>query len=59
MSKVVRQIRIEPKVEDAIQEVADRESRTFSSACNWLLGLAARKYLDSHNGYDFYRVMGS
>ena len=43
MSKVTRQIRIEPKIEDAIQEVADRESRSFSSTCNWLLGLVAKK----------------
>lgn len=55
MSKVVRQIRIEPKIEDAIQEVADRESRSFSSTCNWLLGLVTKKYLDSRN--DFYHVM--
>ena len=37
MPKVVRQIRLEPKVEDTVQKVAELESRTFSSTCNWLL----------------------
>ena len=48
MPKVTRQIRLEPKVEDAIQRVAELESRTFSSTCNWLLGQAALNYLSSH-----------
>ncbi|MBQ7155509.1 MAG: hypothetical protein IJR85_08165 [Synergistaceae bacterium] len=48
MPKVTRQIRLEPKVEDAVQKVAELESRTFSSTCNWLLGQIAEKYLSSH-----------
>ena len=46
--KVTRRIRLEPKVEDAVQRVAELESRTFSSTCNWLLGQIATKYLSSH-----------
>lgn len=48
MPKVTRQIRLEPKIEDAVQRVAELESRTFSSTCNWLLGQAASGYLASH-----------
>ncbi len=48
MPKVVRQIRLEPKVEEAVQRVADLESRTFSSTCNWLLNQVTEKYLSSH-----------
>ena len=48
MPKVTRQIRLEPKVEDAVQKVAELESRTFSSTCNWLLAQIAEKYLSSH-----------
>ena len=48
MPKVTRRIRLEPKVEDAVQRVAELESRTFSSTCNWLLGQIATKYLSSH-----------
>ena len=48
MPKIVRQIRIEPKVEDAVQKVAELESRSFRSTCNWLLGQIAEKYLSSH-----------
>jgi len=48
MAKISRQIRLEPRVEEAIQRVADLESRTFSSTCNWLLEKAAANYLASH-----------
>lgn len=47
MAKISRQIRLDPKVEEAVQRVANIESRTFSSACNWLLGKAAASYLAS------------
>ena len=48
MAKISRQIRLEPRVEEAVQRVADLESRTFSSTCNWLLEKAAAGYLVSH-----------
>ena len=48
MPKIIRQIRIEPKVEEAVQKVAELESRSFSSTCNWLLAQIAEKYLTSH-----------
>ena len=45
MPKSTRQIRLDPDVEAAVQKVADQESRSFSSACNWLLKQAATRYL--------------
>jgi hypothetical protein len=45
MSKVTRQIRIAPDVEDMVQKIADIESRTFSNCADWLLRLAASRYL--------------
>ena len=48
MPKVTRQIRLEPKIEELVQRVAELESRSFSSACNWLLGKAAETYLSAH-----------
>ena len=49
MPRIVRQIRLEPKVEDAVQKVAELESRSFSSTCNWLLNQITEKYLSSHD----------
>lgn len=48
MAKISRQIRLEPKVEEAVQRVAELEARTFSSTCNWLLGQAAERYIAEH-----------
>lgn len=48
MPKITRQIRLEPEVEDAVQKVADLESRSFSGTCNWLLARAASAYLAEH-----------
>jgi hypothetical protein len=45
MSKVTRQIRIAPDVEEMVQKIADIESRTFSNCADWLLRLAASRYL--------------
>lgn len=49
MPKATRQIRLDPEVEEAVQQVADAESRTFSSCCNWLLKQAAARYLAEHD----------
>ena len=48
MPKTTRQIRLDPEVEEAVQKVADAESRSFSSCCNWLLKQAAARYLAEH-----------
>lgn len=45
MAKVTRQIRVSPEVEDMVQKIADLEMRTFSNCANWLLDLAAQRYL--------------
>lgn len=43
-NRTPRQIRLDPEVEAAIQNIADAEVRSFSSCCNWLLKLAAERY---------------
>jgi hypothetical protein len=48
MQKVTRQIRIAPDVEEMVQKVADTESRTFSNCADWLLRLAATRYLSEN-----------
>ena len=48
MAKVVRQIRLDPLVEEKVQRVADIEGRSFSNATNWLLAKAADDYLALH-----------
>lgn len=45
MAKNSRQIRLDAETEETVQKVADLESRTFSSTCNWLLKQAAAAYL--------------
>lgn len=40
MAKVTRQVRLDPQLEEKIQEIADKEGRTFSNCVNWLLGKA-------------------
>lgn len=45
MARVVRQIRIDPEVEEAVLKVAELEGRSFSNAANWLLEKAAGNYL--------------
>lgn len=45
MPRVVRQIRIDPEVEEKVQQIADKEGRSFSNAANWLLKKAAEEYL--------------
>ncbi len=49
MPRVVRQIRIEPDVEEKVQQIADMEGRSFSNAANWLLKKAAEEYLSQRN----------
>lgn len=48
MPKSTRQIRLDPDTEDAVQKVAESESRSFSGTCNWLLKRAAEQYLAEH-----------
>jgi hypothetical protein len=52
MSKITRQIRIAPDVEEMVQKIADIESRTFSNCADWLLRLAASRYLAEKTGAD-------
>jgi hypothetical protein len=48
LSKVTRQIRLAPEVEEMIQKIADTENRTFSNCADWLLKLAVTRYLEEH-----------
>lgn len=48
LSKVTRQIRIAPDVEEMVQKIADIENRTFSNCADWLLKLAAARYLEEN-----------
>jgi hypothetical protein len=52
MQKVTRQIRLAPDVEEMVQKVADIESRTFSNCADWLLRLAATRYLSEKPAAD-------
>jgi hypothetical protein len=52
VQKVTRQIRIAPDVEEMVQRVADIESRTFSNCADWLLRLAATRYLAENTAAD-------
>ena len=45
MARVVRQIRLDPSIEERVQKVADLEGRSFSNCANWLLGRAADEFL--------------
>lgn len=44
MAKVTRQVRLDPQLEEKIQEIADKEGRTFSNCVNWLLGKAVVEF---------------
>ena len=48
MPRVTRQIRIDEPLEVRIQQIAEKEGRTFSNCSNWLLTQAVAAYCEQH-----------
>ena len=46
-TKITRQIRLDPDVEEKVQQIADFQRTSFSGCCNWLLSIIVdRAYQD-------------
>jgi hypothetical protein len=48
LARVIRQVRLEPEVEEMVRVTAEKEGRSFSNCTNWLLKMAAQRYLVEH-----------